>query len=344
MITNGVQEVSISLVRHSLIPENCEKFEGLFEATSISSSSNFAGYVPKKVSELENDSIYRDEMLLSDRYKIIWTAQIGLYNLYYCAFPQLMEMVNNTKDAIVLINSSQMSQEANMPHFTFILDWLDSNGVEWQFFNDPPKSFYIRNFYKAVNQITKTEDIDNVYDFANSFIENKNVEPFRKVYVSRRHIETRDYSFIMPGLTVYKDDRLNDHDVLELFLEKNGFEVIIPEQKFTNFKDQIEYFNQTKLLVSLSSSGISNSLFMQPKTTVVEFMTLYPTPSTGPDYENPENKVSGYEGIHHLYHAQAYLKNHNYVAIPNQTRMSDDIINKIESNDWLRTMFIEETK
>lgn len=335
MIHHGMIEVSASPIRHTEFFKNYQKFDGLYELTSGAATHSFGAYSAKKITAREIDpNIEINQDLISDEYKILWAPNIGLYNLYYCTFSQLLQIINDDKNVIVYINKKGMHTEADMPHFTFILDWLDSLNIKYKFI-EQNNMFYAKNFYKIVQEVISPEMIDEVYKFGQNFVDNKDVKPFRKVYVSRRHIPSRDYFWIKPGLSSKKDDRLIDHEVIESFLESKGFEIVIPEQKFTNFKDQINYFYETKMLVSLSSSGISNALFMQPNTTIVEFMTTYPAGHEPYDPNNSEPHVMGSEMIHHLYHAQAYLKNHTYIAVPNITRYSNEIIDKINNSAHL---------
>ena len=64
-----------------------------------------------------------------------------------------------------------------------------------------------------------------------------------------------------------------------------GYESIYAPEKFKNFEEQINYFNEVKTLVAISSSGLANSLFMQPQTTLFELQTNITT------YNNDKEKM-----------------------------------------------------
>ena len=119
-------------------------------------------------------------------------------------------------------------------------------------------------------------------------------------------------------------------DEKKKFFIDNGVEVIYPED-IPDFADQINYFYETKTLISLTSSGIANSLFMKPGGTILEIVTPLLQAMGNPF--DPNNPVDVREDIHHIYNAMAYNKNHYYLSIQNHDRQSQTIINKMLNHD-----------
>ena len=78
--------------------------------------------------------------------------------------------------------------------------------------------------------------------------------PFRKIYISRSRQKNRKV--------------VNELEVESLML-KHGFEIMFPED-FT-FEKQVKYFAECKVMIGLTGSGLTNMLFMQESTAVVEF-------------------------------------------------------------------------
>ena len=82
--------------------------------------------------------------------------------------------------------------------------------------------------------------------------------------------------------------RINNENQLENLFINIGYESIYAPEKFKNFEEQINYFNEVKTLVAISSSGLANSLFMQPQTTLFELQTNINT------YNNVINSYSNF--------------------------------------------------
>ena len=77
----------------------------------------------------------------------------------------------------------------------------------------------------------------------------------------------------------YVNYRMDNYKYLEDFFEKYNFEIIDNINEFyafsENFIDQINFFNEVKTLISVSGSGLTNSLFMQKNTNLIELITPF---------------------------------------------------------------------
>jgi len=304
-------------------------------------TSNVSNYQIIEGLEGEPDPEYTTETLMSDQIKIFWWMNIGLYNSLFECFSHLVHEIKKYEDPVVIINTTNIFSEMDYAYATFILQSLTDIGVKWEIYNHK-NIIYVNNFV-VINRFCVTpENIQELKDHFAKYIKNKDVKPFRKVYLSRRHLAPRDYKWIKDGLSCKTDHRLFDSEVLEKFLEDNGFEVIIPEEKFTNFVDQINYMYEVDTLVSLSSSGIANALFMQKNTSVIEFITTYPMGLITGNWSEDENSVEGSESVHHLYQTLSYVNHNCYFALPNWSRYSEDLINIIKENTHFRKIIMGE--
>jgi capsular polysaccharide biosynthesis protein len=78
-----------------------------------------------------------------------------------------------------------------------------------------------------------------------------------RLYLSRRRFSQRDLFRVVAN---------EAH--IETAFQRRGFEVIYPETM--PFEDQIALYSRAKAVAGISGSGLHNSLFMQPETTVIE--------------------------------------------------------------------------
>ncbi|MDO7874165.1 glycosyltransferase family 61 protein [Hymenobacter sp. ASUV-10] len=81
-------------------------------------------------------------------------------------------------------------------------------------------------------------------------------QPGRRVYVSRARQRIR---------------RLLNEAAIEPLLRQYGFETVYFET--LSFEEQVQLLLETDVLVGIHGAGLTNTLFMRPNTTVVEFMS-----------------------------------------------------------------------
>lgn len=307
----------------------------------------------------KTDLINTNDVLMSDSKKLLWVFhRSGMYNQFVENFSIFLrayfENKNKFEYVVLLINKNlHVFPEDDLSYTNFIFKILNDLEIKYYVFETYQKNnepVYANNFY-TIPFISPT--IDMIQDLKKIFfkyLSNENIKPFRKVYLSRKHMVPRPYNWIKDGLATKVDNRLIDDDVLEQFLKSIGFDVIIPEYQFKNFEDQVQYMYETKILVSLSSSGLANMLFMQPNTFAFEFLTTHINTiynnnnSFTQDLYNIENQYDGEELLHNLYWTLCYLNKINYAFLPNYTRFSIDIINQIENNEFLNLIFLGQNK
>jgi len=250
------------------------------------------------------------------------------------------DFVNNEHKVWIAINSSFfhffMDSIASIivfhkkyPKIQFIIDFVDLHDNEHDIYLSFLKDFLktkkinhviieknfvikINNFF-TVNSLIKSDfAINEIYNFSQKYVKEKNKIPTKKVYISRKFTPSHRNVIQFKNLGIdinevgISDVRVYNEKVLENFLKLNGFEIVYAE-KFTSIKEQINYFNDVSLLIAATSSGLLNSIFMPPNGTVIDLITPI-IPGVSDAYQ-----------IHsHQYLEMAYAKKHNYLGIPSK--------------------------
>jgi len=203
--------------------------------------------------------------------------------------------------------------EKDQPDYiTYFLNKLTDDKIKYSIINfDDPIEICINNFYVGEG-CRKLSYPKTLYKFFKKDILDVNVEPFRKVYLSRKITENKRNIDIQ---------RITNHDEIEKLFIELGFEIIQSEE-FKSFKDQLNYFYETKMLISITGAGLGNMIFMQPRQTIIELFT-------------PLIFEKNNHQLHFFHHLNATAKNHTYISIANIDKDFKSIKNKILLDDTL---------
>jgi beta-phosphoglucomutase-like phosphatase (HAD superfamily) len=187
----------------------------------------------------------------------------------------------------------------------------------------------LNNFYVADATI-EMHHPPVVHNFFKNYVKDENIKPFRKVYLSRKRMQKREYlenSVSFENISVSHDNRIDDHDKIENLFFELGYEIVCSED-FKTFEDQINYFYEVETLIGLTGAGLSNMVFMQSGGTVIELFTPLLI-------VNGEQELC--EEFHFFYHIIATAKNHRYISINNSERQTELIKDRIHTD----TKFLE---
>jgi hypothetical protein len=265
----------------------------------------------------------------SNQKKILLSANIGMYNFFYTTIPTILRLSELFNDAVIYLDVSVTKLESNNRGFVdFMRTVLDGEDIDYQIVDpETTDGLIVNNFVTlfAGDVDVYASHIAKASRLYKKYANVEQVEPYRRVYLSRRNIMPRDMHHLPDGLSTKVDHRLLDESVLENFFSKAGFEIVCPEDDFDSMASQIKYFNSVKTLASITSSGISNSMFMQPGGTILEIQTPFIGESDSPG--------TGQESLHLLYGPMSYILNNIYVSIPNNDKLSKTIIETITSTD-----------
>jgi hypothetical protein len=275
---------------------------------------------------------------ISDEVKVFMTLFNGMYHFWHDTVPAMLYQLEKTPDALFIFDTANI-YDPDKKYIDFFKKLLIEKNVKHRFIHTTSEIDVVaNNFYVQTTLYDDTDAGNRVFNLVKPHINNIDAKPFRKIYISRSFMPPRNYEEEMVDGPGFKNDnRVNDEKKLEAFFEELGFEIVVPETKFELFEDQINYFYEAETVVHLTGGGGTNAMFMRPGSNVIELVTSMVI-SMGSSKKDPsKNDVE--EALHHFYAAIAFNKQHNYVAIQNNTREVDLIIEKIKTNKMLDAIF-----
>lgn len=275
---------------------------------------------------------------VSDQKKLMISILSGPYHLLMNSFSILFHKILEDPQCFLIIDISNI-KETDHTFMSFLYTVLKDNKIDYVVVDRKSLDYIvINNFYYVADPNDGIIWHEDLFDIAKKYVKNTSVVPHRKVYLSRKRIPDRTYIEAFKNLKVdlkklsyNNDNRIYNEEELEQFFKSNGFEIICPED-FINLQQQIDFFYSTKTLVSVTSSGLTNCIFMQDNQTVIELET--PLTIQYPDVLG--NPIGVRNELHHFYKSLSYLKSHNYIAIANKTRMPSDLIQVFNNNQIIK--------
>ena len=275
--------------------------------------------------------------LTSSTNKVIVDAAPGIYHLFFEILPLIITIASKHNSEVVFdikVVKNLEDQKCFKDTIVGFVDYLNKilpNRIT--LIDSSEYDYYlIDNYLKIDRHITRVsmEEFNFALNALKEYLKiDSGVVPFRKVYLSRSKVNVRAFTKTeaRKSLRFFDDQRLLDENIIEDFFISHGFEIICPED-FKSFEDQVNFFNEVKTLVSLSSSGIANSMFMQKHTNILELVTSFLV-------ETFYNGYSDYkdwpvvEVLHGQYAPLAYILDQNYSRIPNYDRDPKQLIGRI---------------
>lgn len=299
--------------------------------------------------------IYSDESKVSGtEISIIGPEKKFLITLQKNFFHALAETIIDiwrehklNKDVLFVFAEKDLEDYVNIQNrgiesiYSLFFELLDKNNVKYiradigaknnHFLDHDGSYLKINNFYyierkqSANSPVELKEVMDLLLDMV---IGSDKPVPEKKVYLTRKHADPgpNPEGITFPEHILFKDDnRLHDEEIVERYFKDLGFEIIVPEE-FESFSEQIRYMATAKTVVSATSSGLLNTIFMQDGNLLVELLT--------PLYRNfdgiPDKSI-------HSYTFLSYLKKHVHICIPHD-RNPLEILKAIESNPYLKNL------
>lgn len=224
--------------------------------------------------------------------------------------------------------------------FNYFLSELTRNGVKYKLVNLKEYDIvYIDNFRPKYFPFDTGRKSNLVYEFFSSGISNKGVFPHRKVFVSRAL--AGKWEAHAPALSrsedgMVDDTRIDDHARLEKIFIDMGFEIVYAEN-FKTFKEQLEYFQDVKVVAGLTGSGLTNAAFMQPGGVLVEVVSPLLVPIGRPgEQKNLEDPWFVFQ-VHNFYKNLAFYQDHLYLAIQSPTFEAEKVEDLFNDKPHLKT-------
>lgn len=282
--------------------------------------------------------------LTSDSKKIMINMSTSIYHFFADFIGKILKQASFEKNLEVVINQSSLQNP--MPGgkiYLEALNLLESLGIKVTVVDIANyDGFKIDKVYILPTYSVEQNYEEALYKAGLSVIKNKSVVPFRKVFLSRKHMGNRVH--LKDYLTVKHDNRIDNHDEVEEYFKSLGYEIVVPEM-FSSLEEQINFFYETKTLVSTTSSGLINAAFMQEGQTLIELQTplivyMPPQHQMGVPTNTPFTfaQMVAVEQLHFFYLKIAFHKKHKYIAINNASRKTADIKKTIEQDPLLKAL------
>jgi hypothetical protein len=290
-----------------------------------------------------NDNFYlaNSDLLESDDIKYLIKTSGSFFHEIHDILAVVLKIHKINPNAIFILFTPKT--EDNKKLYSYFQEFFQSKYIRhlivpmmvsefgWQLH---PPVLKLKN-YVNFNQYSQKNNLHvSLYDFSIvsreilSHINASNVKPRKKVYLSRSHIDGRRDSLLdlPPSYLGYRDDQRMEHEAkLENFFRENGYSIIIPEQNFSTFREQLELMAETKVLAGVTGSGLTNALLMQDGGYVFEIRAQQVTGGI------PQE---GNQSLCNFYVDDAFIKNHTHISIPSE-RKPDEVIDLIKRSEQL---------
>jgi hypothetical protein len=218
--------------------------------------------------------------------------------------------------------------------FLYFLESLKNKKIKYRLVRlKDYEVIYINNFRVVHYALESTKKADRVYDFFKDRVSNVSVQPHRKVFISRSLTVGRDYD--APTLSCSNDDRIDDHEKLDNLFFSMGYEIVRSEE-LGSFQEQVDLFYETKVLASITGSGLSNAVFMQPGQTLIEIVTPLVVPVGTPGNKKDITDPYYVQELHNFYKNLAFYKKHTYFGVHNESRSFDDLSQTIQNDPKIK--------
>lgn len=247
--------------------------------------------------------------------KVFLSVSFSFYHFFMDTIASIIVFNNVNPGILFIIDFPDNKNKKENFYLSFLKNFLNDNKINYILIENN-FDIKINNYYKILYMPKLDLTINEIYNYCKIYIKDKNKIPTKKVYLSRNNV-----------LTNSKDVRVYEEKKLEDFFKNNGFEIIY-DNSFTSIEDQINFFNDVKLLISSTSSGLLNFIFMQPKQKVLELIT----PVFAENAKSYQIHSSNYLSL-------CYAKKHFYFGVPSDI-YSDKIIDCIKQNNNIYSLVV----
>lgn len=280
----------------------------------------------------------------SNEEKIFLKIPNSIYHFLHDVLPTMLKLFEFNNNVLFILDFTAMKDSAydkNIFNFTnkILKDYDIKHEIIYDMsYNSIPEeasttagiqnlinlnNFYYRDF-RSIDH-THSGLLNKYFD---RYIVNKTAKPYKKVFVSRQLSKADKAITVKPEwnnrFTRNFVERIDSEKKIVNFFSSSGFEIVYPEN-FNSIEEQINYFYEVKTIASLSGGSLSNAIFMQENTNMIEIISTMMSP-----FSHPETKVLDWQEYHgHFYSAIAFQKRQNYFGINSIDASSDIIIDRL---------------
>jgi hypothetical protein len=323
--------------------DRLDYYEGVYTVRNVvaETSDDLFYFLPDQnmISGYIDSSSKKTLNILSNKNKLV----VSMVNsFYHSLLDNISEVIYALEsypkhELIIDVSETQASLKVDpslgfMYHnvFLYFLETLKMKKIKYRVVNLKKYDIiYINNFRVVGYDLECIRKASVVYDFFKMRLSNPKAKPTRKVFISRALTAGRDYN--APTLSHSNDDRMDDHEKLDNLFESMGYEIVKTEE-LGSFQEQIDLFYETKVLASITGSGLANAAFMQPGQTLIEIITPLVVPVGVPGRAKDTTNPYYTQELHNFYKNLAFYKDHTYFGIHNNSR-SFEVIEKTIQED-----------
>lgn len=295
--------------------------------------------------------ISTNEELNSEQVKVLVAVEDTFYHFFIDSLPIILKIHRQDPSVLfVLYLQRARPNPAYEKFLTLMFRILDGIDLKYKTISTIPGSDYA-NVYQMSNyvvidtqmnihEIVSFVDIKYAVDLAMRYCRDGAQEeynlmpPYRKVYITRGG-KGKDVGPIDKDYKYYKDDlRIYEEEKLEKFFSDLGYEILQPEVKFDSIMEQMRYMEEVKTLVSVTSSGLTNMIFMQSNQTIIELQAELVQVLDGP---RADGGIIPKQNLHSFYQPLSFMNEHTYISIPSQ-RDPDKIIETLSQDSLSRIL------
>lgn len=280
--------------------------------------------------------------LVDDKNKIVISMVNSFYHSLLDNMSELIYAMTTYPNHKIIIDVSELGQNLGSEKiyhnaFLYFIEVLKKRKIQYELVSLKKYDIvYINNFHIVRYLLESKQKANIVYEFFKPELSNPEEKQVKNVFISRSKTSGRDYSSMASGLGYSNDDRMDDHSSLDDYFKSLGYEVVCSED-FHSFQDGLDYFNQAKVIASITGSGLTYAAFMPPGQTMIEIFTPLVVPVGRPGKQKDITDPYYVQEIHNFYKNIAFFKNHYYFAVNNSERSFEQLKDTIESNHRIKT-------
>jgi hypothetical protein len=327
--------------------DRLEYYEGVYTIRNMvaETSDDLFYFIPEvnMISGYIDSSSKKTLNILSNKNKLVLSMVNSFYHSLLDNMSEIIYAMESYPKHEIIIDvsetSSSLKQDPSMGFiyhnvFLYFLETLKMKKIKYRIVDLKKYDIiYINNFRVVHYDLESIRKASLVYDFFKPRLSNPDAKPTRKVFISRSLTTGRNYN--APTLSYSNDDRMDDHEKLDSLFESMGYEIVRTEE-LESFQEQIDLFYETKVLASITGSGLANAAFMQPGQTLIEIITPLVVPVGVPGRAKDITNPYYTQELHNFYKNLAFYKDHTYFGIHNNSRNFEILNDTIQKDPRIK--------
>jgi hypothetical protein len=328
--------------------DRLEYYEGVYTIRNVvaETSDDLFYFIPHEnmISGYIDSNSKNTLEILGNNKKLVVSMVNSFYHSLLDNISEVIHALESYPKHEVIFDISEMQDSLNIDEsqgfmyhnvFLYFLETLKMKKIKYRLVNLKKYDIiYMNNFRVVYYDLESIRKASLVYEFFKERVSNPKAKPTKKVFISRALTAGRNYD--APTLSHSNDDRMDNHEKLDALFASMGYEIVTTE-RLNSFQEQLDLFYETKVVASITGSGLANAAFMQPGQTLIEIITPLVVPVGVPG--RPKDKTDPYytQELHNFYKNLAFYKDHTYFGIHNNERSFEILKNTIDKDHRIKT-------